>query len=120
MSSLFLLEVLVLGKLEALDPVRLDPRRRPHSADARGADSHFPGHGGPAPVRGSHRLLLQRQADQARLQRSRQRRNASRPGLVLEDADESSLGIAASPSPHLHLILPQTPRDLLVLQSVGG
>ena len=99
------LRVLVLGKLEALDPVRLDPSRRPHSADARRADPHSPGHGGPAPVRGSRGFSLQRQAGQARLQRGRKRSNASQPGLILEDASASCLGVAASSVTNLHLIL---------------
>lgn len=116
----FLLEVLVVGQLETFDPVRLDPRRCPHAANARRADAHLLGLGGSAPVRGSRRLLLQWQADQARPQRSRKRGNASRPGLVFEDAIESAFGLAASPTPHLHLILPQASRDRLILQSVGG
>ena len=113
------LEMFVIGKLESLDSMWLEPVGRPHPPHTRGTDPNPFGHGGPTPVRGPGRLFLERQFYDARLDRRRQRADASGPGFIFWNRFKSAQGIATSPSPHLHLVLAESRGDLLVFQSLG-
>ncbi len=115
-----LLEMLVVGEFEGFHSVGLDPVGGPYPTHARRANSNPSGHGCPAPMGSSLRLLFQRQADDSRFGRGRQRRDAAWPGLVFENALNSSLGIAVSPTTHFHLVLAELQGDLLVLQAISS
>jgi len=115
-----LLEMLVVGELEGSYPVRFDPVRSPYAAYARRANSNFAGHGCPTPMGSSLGLFFQRQTDDSRFGRSRKRWDAAWPGFVFENALNSSLGIAMSPTPYFHLVLAELQGDLLVLQAISS
>ena len=113
------LEVFVIGKLEPLDSMRLKPVGRLHPTHTRRTDPNPIGHRGPAPVCGAWRLFLERQFYDARLDCLGKRADASWPGFIFEDRFQPAPGIAASPPPHLQLVLSEPPGDLSVLQSIG-
>ena len=115
-----LLEMLVVGELEGSYPVRFNPVCSPYPAHARRANSNFAGHGCPAPMGSSIGLFFQRKADDSRFGRGRKRRDTAWPGFVFENALNSSLGIAVSPTPHFHLVLAKLQGDLLVLEAVSS
>ena len=111
------LKMLVVGELEGSYPVRFDPVCSPYPTHTRRANSNPIGHGCPAPMGSSLGLFFQRQADDSRFSRGRKRRDTAWPGFVFENALNSSLGIAVSPTPHFHLVLAELQGDFLVLQA---
>ena len=115
-----LLEAFVAGEFEGFDPVRFQTIGRPEASHARRADTDFPRHRCPAPMGRSRRFARQRQLEKARSLRGRQRRDATEPALILEKARQSPPAIALPAASNLPRILPQLPRDLLILQTLSG
>ena len=110
----------VIGELETLDPMRFQTMRRPDPPHGRGADSHGPGHGFSAPVRGPRRLSPHGHFHQERSPGSRDRLDPARSRLVFEDARQALPGVALPPTPHLAWVLFQASGDLLVLHTLSG
>lgn len=116
----FFLKPLIVGKLEACHPMRLQTVRRPDAPDAGLADARGLRHGGSTPVCGSRRQIVESHLHNARTGRGCNRRDASRTGLIFENARKPCLSVAVPPSPHLHDIFTQTICNLFVLESVSS
>src|SRR3981081_3876085 len=99
MSSTFFGEIGVVGDLEALHLMRLEPVLGPDPLYARVADAHLLGHSPHAPVRGGGRVLLHGLLDDLEFDRSADRLLAGRLGAALDETPDAGLDEILLPAP---------------------
>src|SRR3984893_9017657 len=94
-------EIGVVGDLEALHLMRLEPVLGPDPLYARVADAHLLGHSPHAPVRGGDRVLLHGLLDDLEFDRRADRLLAGRLGAALDEPPDAGLDEILLPAPRL-------------------
>ncbi len=104
-------ELLVVGQLEGLRQMRLQPVRRPDALHAGVAESYGLGELACRPMRPRRRLLVQRHRDHPRNHRCRQRLLATRPGRIAFQPGDAAGKVVVAPAVGGPLGLTQRPHN---------